>query len=325
MVLAKIVPAKRRQAPSVTVVPVALAPVASALVVALALGVALALLVACFTLVVSPAAAGVKLSDVVQQAKKPPEQQEVVGQEELSEKKTKQPVPVEPTPPPAAVIVAPVVVEYVVLAPAAPSPFPYYTSYGTGDVRSFGGASPSDVRSRVGTVAGGGGLLTENLGGYGTAGMLLGFGTDFMSLDVRGFRSSASLSDDLSPAMRGFDGWAGDLALRLGFVPRTSSWGVNILLAGRRGRYGWDYQNPVTVVGPGGSRVVDHDSIGYTTFLTGLGFEPVRRGDFSLGITMAYGVQFFKDGTRQGFENDLFEDRGLVEMTGELVYSPSWK
>lgn len=282
-----------------------------------------ALAIALLTFFVSPAAfAGPKLSDVAKQAKKPAEQQQVVGQQPLSENKTKQPTEITV---PAEAVLAPPILEYVVLAPAPEPPYGYYTSYGTGDVRRFGGsAAPSDVRFRVGTVAGGGGLQTENLGGYGSAGMLLGFGTDRVSLDVRGFRSSASLSDDLSPALRGFDGWAGDLALRLGLRSRQDAWGMNVLFAGRRGRYGWDYRNPVTVVGPGGNRVVHDDSVGYTSFLTGLGFEPVRGGDFTLGITMAYGVQFFRDATRQGFDNDLFDDRGLVEVTGEFVYSPSW-
>ena len=280
----------------------------------------------------SPASAdSVKLSDVVKEAKKPPDQQQVVGQQPLSETKTKETPPPPPDPPPQVAPREGEVVEYVVLGYPTSYGTPYYSSWGTGDAQEYldgGGASVerrSDVRGRVGLVAGGGGLETDSIDGYGAGGLLLGFGSERVSLDLRGFLSTAFLAPELTPAFNTFDGWAADLALRLGLLPRSAPWGMNIMFAGRMGRYGWDYRNPVTVARPGGEHVFTQDSVGYTTFLAGLGFEPLRTGSISFGLTLAGGIQYFNNGTEMGFENDVFEDRGVVEMTGEIVYSPPWK
>ncbi|MFN8179106.1 MAG: hypothetical protein U0167_14345 [bacterium] len=264
-----------------------------------------------------------KLSDVVNQAKKPPPQQQVVGQQDLSQTKTKQ-TDAAPVQAPAqdAVVYGPFP-DSVVLPIGSSVTFPYYTSfapYGGGGGSDAG--APSEVRLRLGLVGGGGGLQTAALGGYGSGGLLVGFLTQGVSLDVRGYRSMASLSSDLGAAMRSFDGWAADVALRVHLFPDGSQPNMNLMFAARTGRYAWDYRNAVTFVSNGETHTLDHDSIGYRSVLAGLGVEPFRQGDWRVGFTVAGGVQFFRDTTSAGFDNDIFDDRGLLEVQGELVYSP---
>lgn len=269
-----------------------------------------------------------KLSDVVKQAAKPPAEQEPVGAAAPSESKTKSPdsppAPDWPSaPPPPAdrpaghgeVIVFPEVHGAAALLPVE------LVGY------SFGGVLPGDapradspsVLLRAGITGGGGGLETRSIEGYGGAGLLAGIAGGPWSLDVRGLRSAARLSADLSPALREFRAWSGDLALRYRLTAPTSRLGMNLVLTGRLGRFGWKYANAVTVVESWGERVVRRDTLPYRAVLGGLGVEAAHSGDWSLWLTASAGVQQFADDTGAGFANDLFGDRAVFEVTADLV------
>ncbi len=287
----------------------------------------LALLAA--TLAFAPQPAGAekpKLSDVVKQAAKPAAEQQPVGATTPSESKTRssaadpetgwpaEPPRAEPPPPPvySEVIIYPDAIGAAALPPAG------LLGYSVGRVLPAPIDPPGAFDFRAG-ITGGGGLGTQSIEGYGGAGLLVGVAGGRWTADLRAQRTAARLSEDLSPAMRSFRAWSGDLALRYRIAPPASRVGANLVLTGRLGRYGWKYANAVTVLESWGERVVGRDTLPYRAILGGLGIEAARADDWSLWITASAGVQQFAEDTGAGFANDLFEDRAVFEITADLV------
>lgn len=283
-------------------------------------------------LVLAPQPAGAekpKLSDVVKQAAKPAAEQQPVGGVAPSGSKAKAtadepdtdwptaPPPAPPPPPPvySDVILYPNVIGAAVLPPAE------LLGYSAGRVLPAaadpGGSGAFEFRA--GITGGGGGLQARAVEGYGGAGLLAGVAGGRWTADIRAQRTAARLSEDLSPAMRSFRAWSGDLALRYRLTPAGSRVGANLVLTGRLGRYGWKYANAVTVLESWGERVVSRDTLPYRAILGGLGIEAASADDWSLWVTASAGVQQFADDTGAGFANDLFEDRAVFEITADLV------
>ena len=66
---------------------------------------------------------------------------------------------------------------------------------------------------------------------------------------------------------------------------------------------------------------MSRDSLPYRAVLAGFGVEAVRSDAGSLWLTAAGGWQHFSGETGQGFENDLFDDRGVFEVMADFVYT----
>lgn len=285
-------------------------------------------------LAANPAAADKpKLSDAVQQAAKPAAGQQVIGVQP-SDSKTKAGDPATDAPQAAPES-----------APPAPEPpvnpggaFLYLPepgwprvdevripqTYGrgaAGSVLAAGDETLDPAWLRAGLTAGAGGARGAALESYAALGLLLGVSDGPWALDLRGTRSAGSLDEDLDDAMDGMSAWSGDLALRLRLTPPRSRMGADLVLTGRLGRYGWRYANAIAVQEGAGVRRVSRDSLPYHALLAGLGAEALRAGNWSLWLTASGGVQRFGDDTGAGFGNDLFRDRGIFDLTLDLVHA----
>ena len=278
-------------------------------------------LLAAFLLAAPASADKPKLSDVAKEAKKPPAEQQPLGAA-LSDTKTKATEPTPTSPPPVVREEPPIPGGVVLTVPEYFGPYPvptYAAPYPSFVVGTSGDAAPSGVQLRAGFTGGGGGMQAEGIDGYGGGGLLVGAQSGRWTVDARGLRSSARLAGDLAPAFHGFNAWSGDLTLRFRLNDEAASVGTNVVVTGRLGRYGWKYANPVTVTEARGDRIVSRDSLPYRALLAGLGVEAARSGAWSLWITGAGGWQHFSGETGAGFDNDLFESRGVFEVMADFV------
>ena len=279
-------------------------------------------LLAALVLAAAPAFADKpKLSDVAKEAKKPPAEQQPVGAT-LSESKAKPADPPPTSPPPPVREEAPIPGGVVLQVPEyiGPYPIPAYTApYPSYVVEASGDAAPSDVQFRAGFTGGGGGLSANMIDRYGGGGLLAGVQAARWTVDARGMRSSARLTGDAAPAFRSFNAWSGDLSLRFRLNDEAARAGANLVVTGRLGRYGWKYANPITITETWGDRVVSRDSLPYRAVLAGLGVEAARSDAWSLWLTAAGGWQHFSGETGEGFENDLFDNRGVFEVMADFV------
>lgn len=260
---------------------------------------------------------------MAKEAAKPDSTQAVVGQQELSPTKTKADKPAPQVP----------VRQTVPLAPNGSDALDWGSAGFVSvppppDVYSLPpvppGPPPPEASLRVGTFGGYGGLDRGPIEGLGSAGLLVGFAVGPWSFDARGWYQRPGLEAALDRSFSGFDGLAWDVVVRRRVSPERARWPVHVLAAGRLGRYGWDYRNPVEVVQGGRLRTVADDRIAFRALLGGLGVELARGGGLTAGVTLAAGVQDFAEKTREGFRNDLFERRVLFEVLAELVYAPPW-
>jgi hypothetical protein len=277
--------------------------------------------------VVPRAASAVPLSEIAEKAKKKQEEQKPGAQDHSdSKKKEEAPPPAPPPPPPEPrddggyLIVQPLPVLPWPVAPHYRIPVEDPVPYEDGDYPDDADGTP-DARVRIGALLGGGGLAAGELDRYGSGGFLLGWGEPGWSLDGRVWYSRAQASAELDESFTSFRGWAGDLAWRVGLAPRATRLRPSAVVVTRLGRYRWDFRNPVTVPELGNRRFTE-DKIGFWSLLGGIGVDLAGGAGWTLGATIAAGYQGFDSTTDAGFENDLFDGGAVIEISGNLVFSP---
>ena len=134
------------------------------------------------------------------------------------------------------------------------------------------------------------------------------------------------LLTEASPGVPGLkdEGEVGfSLALRYHFTPPHRFLGIYGVGGIRSGWLFFDYENAIQVGKKRQTVMIESDDLVFHSLFLGVGVNLVQTRHMRIGSNLVFGWKFYGNTTSEGFDNDLFDDQGFVQLVADFTFG-SW-